>query len=241
MTEDQNIELQNAIDHEQAQEAKEQEFRNTIHLATRVSPEVGAQLMAISKKYGTSIFHILRMFADCLIRLSDDRHNLTPELMRIIRQFENIPGWSKSICLADDGQEFGIIEAIYVLRAKGKEGSRLVHVERPMMEGDDKWKATYNVQQILERFIEVMNPSLYRHLRLLAVDLGTKSMLDTIQRIADEFMENPDEVELRLQFESNDWHKGAQMHDDVRYKRPYSHDRDYIERQQTMSFEEEDN
>ena len=48
-------------------------------------------------------------------------------------------------------------------------------------------------------------------------------------------------MELRLQFESNDWHKGAQMHDQTRYKRPYSHDRDYIERQQTMSFEEEDN
>lgn len=211
-----------AIDQEQAQETKEQEFRNTIHLTTRVSPEVGAQLMAISKRYGTSIFFILRMFADCLIRLSDDRHNLSQDLMRIIRQFENIPGWSKSICLADDTQEFGIVEAIYILRAPGKEGSRLVHVERPTLEGDDKWEVTYNVQRILERFIEVMNPSLYRHLRLLAVKLGTESMLDTIQRIADEYMENPDEVELRLQFEGNDWHKGAQMTDRTRYKRPYT-------------------
>ena len=66
MTEDQNIELQNAIDQEQAQDAKEQEFRNSIHLTTRVSPEVGAQLMAISNKYGTSIFHILRELLTCL-------------------------------------------------------------------------------------------------------------------------------------------------------------------------------
>lgn len=240
MTEDQNIELQNAIDNEQAQEAKEHEFRNTIHLATRVSPEVGAQLIAISKKYGTSIFFILRMFADCLIRLSDDRHNLSEDLMRIIRQFENIPGWSKSICLADDTQEFGIVEAIYILRAPGKEGYRLCLVERPMMDGDaNGWLVTYNVQRILERFIEVMNPSLYRHLRLLAVELGTESMLDTIQRIADEYMENPDEVELRLQFEGNDWHKGAQMTDRTRYKRPYTKSEEYL--QKTLFDNEDEN
>ena len=213
--------------------------KQMMQLQTKVTPEVYAQIQHIGNTFGFSVFHTLRMFCDIMIRLGDDKHNLSPELMRVIRQFENIPGWSKSICLADDGQEFGIIEAIYVLRAKGKEGNRLVHVERPMMEGDDKWRATYNVQQILERFIEVMNPSLYRHLRLLAVELGTESMLDTIQRIADEFMENPDEVELRLQFESNDWHKGAQMHDQTRYKRPYSHGMDYIERQQSL-FNEED-
>ena len=239
MTEDQNIELQQAIDQEQAQETKEQEFRNSIHLTTRVPPEVGAQLMAISKKYGTSIFHILRMFADCLIRLSDDRHNLTPELMRVIRQFENIPGWSKSICLADAGQEFGIVEAIYIMRAPGKEGCRLCWVERPMLEGDDKWNTTKNIQTILEKFLEAMNPSLYRHLRLLAVELGTESMLDTIQRIADEYMENPDEVELRLQFEGNDWHKGAQMTDRTRYKRPYTHGMDYMEKQMGLFDDEE--
>ena len=248
MTEDQNIELQNAIDaqaheaidQEQAQETKEQEFRNTIHLTTRVSPEVGAQLMAISKRYGTSIFFILRMFSDGLILLSDDRHNLSQDLMRIIRQFENIPGWSKSICLADDTQEFGIVEAIYILRAPGKEGYRLCLVERPTLEGDAYgWSATYNIQRILERFIEVMNPSLYRHLRLLAVELGTESMLDTIQRIADEYMENPDEVELRLQFEQNDWHKGAQMTDRTRYKRPYTPSEEHI--QKTLFDHEDEN
>ena len=206
------------------------EGRESMHLVTRVSPEIGARMLAICDQYGFTVFHCLRMLGEVMVRMGDDRHNLTPELMRVIRQFENIPGWSKSICLADDGQEFGIIEAIYVLRAKGKEGNRLVHVERPMMEGDDKWRATYNVQQILERFIEVMNPSLYKHLRLLAVELGTESMLDTIQRIADEFIENPDEVELRLQFESNDWHKGAQMHEEHNRKRPYTPSEEHLQK-----------
>lgn len=216
------------------------EGRESMHLVTRVSPDIGARMLAICDQYGFSVFHCLRMLAEVMVRMGDDRHNLTPELMRIIRQFENIPGWSKSICLADDTQEFGIVEAIYIMRAPGKEGYRLCLVERPTMDGDAYgWSATYNLQRILERFIEVMNPSLYRHLRLLAVELGTESMLDTIQRIADEFMENPDEVELRLQFEGNDWHKGAQMTDRTRYKRPYTPSEEHL--QKTLFDHEDEN
>ena len=216
----------------------EQEQRLSVQLQTRVTPEVGAQLLAICNKYGFSVFHALRMLCETLVRFGDDRHNLTEQLIRVIRMFENIPGWSKSICLADDEQEFGIVEAIYILRAPGKDGYRLVWVERPMMDGDAYgWSSDFNVQHILERFIEVMNPSLYRHLRMLAVQLGTESMLDTIQRIADEFMENPDEVELRLQFENNDWNKGARQYEDTKYKRPYSHGMDYIETQQPTLFD----
>ena len=71
---------------------------------------------------------------------------------------------------------------------------------------------------------------MYRHLRLLAVELGTESMLDTIQRIADEYMENPDEIELRMQFESNDWHKGAQMHAEHNRKRPYTPSEEHLQK-----------
>lgn len=227
MTTDNNIEMPN-------------EGRESMHLVTRVSPEIGARMLAICDQYGFSVFHCLRMLAEVMVRMGDDRHNLTPELMRIIRQFENIPGWSKSICLADDKQEIGIVEAIYIIRANGKEGYRLCWVERPMMNSDaNGWSATYNVQRILERFIEVMNPSLYRHLRLLAVDMGTTSILDTIQRIADEFMENPDEIELRKQFEANDYHRGAKMHEDRAYKRPYTPSEEHL--QKTLFDNEEEN
>lgn len=213
----------------------ENEQNNIVQLQTKVTPEIYAMLQTIGNKFGFTIYHSLRMLVEIMIRLGDDQHNLSENLMRAIRQFENIPGWANSICLADPDQEIGIVEAIYIMRAKGKEGHRLCLVERPMMDNDaNGWSVTYNVQRILERFIEVLNPSLYKHLRLLAVELGTTSMLDTIQRIADEFMENPDEVELRLQFENNDWHQGAKMYEDRAYKRPYTHGMDYIETQQSL-------
>lgn len=219
----------------QPQQVRNKDQRLLMQFSTRVPPEMGAMLLTICEKFGFSVFHCLRMLVEILIRLGDDRNNLQEGFMRAIRQFEHIPGWANSICLVDPDQEIGIVEAIYIMRAKGKDGYRLCHVERPMMDNDPTgWSVTYNVQYILERFIEVMNPSLYRHLRLLAVELGTESMLDTIQRIADEFMENPDEVELRLQFEQNDWHKGAKMHEENQYKRGYGHSMDYMETQQKL-------
>lgn len=196
---------------------------NIVMLQTKVTPEIYQRLETIGKKFGFSIFKSLRFMSECLVRFSDDKHNLSDDLVRLIRMFENIPGWSKSICLADPEQELGIVEALYVIRAKGKEGYRLCWVERPMMDNDPYgWTATYNVQYIMERFIEVMNPSLYKHLRMLAVELGTESMWDTINRIASMMRENPDETELRRQFEDNDWEKGAKMHDRQQYKRTYT-------------------
>ena len=210
-----------------------------IMLQTKVSPEVYARLESICKKYGFTIFLLLRMLAECIIRFMDDEHNLSEDLTRIMRMFEGLPGWRKSICLTDTEQEIGIVEAFYVLRAKGQEGFRLVHVERPMMDGDESgWTASYNIQFMLDRFIEVINPSLYRHLRQLSADLGTESMFDTIHTIANLYKENPDETELRLQFENNDWHQGAKMHDQTKYQRHHTHGMDYIEKQQPKLFDD---
>ena len=211
---------------------------------TKVTPEAFARLKAICKQYDFSLYDMLQMFCDCLIRFMDDRHNLDESLIRIIRMFEGMPGWKTAMRLVEpfeteakkevtkggmtkivtEVQSAQIIEAFYVLRGyKGTGSPRLIHVTRPIMEGDaDGWQATYNVQEQLERFIELTNESLYKHLRMIGVELGTQSFLDTIHRIADAYAENPDEVELRLQFENNDWHKGAQMYEQKPYKRTYT-------------------
>ena len=211
---------------------KDKSTNKTIQLQTKVSPEVYARLESICKQYGFSIFILLRMLSECIIRYMDDEHNLSEDLNRIMRMFEDIPGWKRSICLAEGLEDMDIVEAFYALRSSKHNGYRLVHVERPMMTGDaDGWQATYNVQRILERFIELTNPSLYIHLRQLGVDLGTESMLDTLHTLANLYKENPDEKELRVQFENNDWHEGARVHDDTRYQRRHSHSMDFIEQQ----------
>ena len=209
---------------------------------TKVTPEAYARLKAICKKYGFTLYDLLQMLCDCLIRFMDDQHNLTEELMRIIRMFEDMPGWKTAFRLTEPIDKAEIMEAFYVLRhPKGKGAPRIVHIERPLLDGDDLgWLVTYNVQTELERFIEVINGSLYRHLRMLSVELGNESLLDTIQTIVNLYRENPDEQELRLQFEQNDWHKGAQIHDRQQYKRPYTKSMDTFENQQKLFEDKEE-
>jgi len=204
----------------------------TRKIQTKVSPEAYARLLAIDKQYGMSIFKLLQMLCDCLIRFMDSDLNLSEDLLRIIRMFEGLPGWRNSISLAEcPDEETGIVEAFYVIRRKGQQGCRLVMVERPMMDGDvNGWTCTYNLQRIFERFMELSNPCLYLHLRRLSVDLGTESLLDTIHTIANLYKENPDEKELRLQFENNDWHERGRMTQDTVYARRRSHTMDYVER-----------
>ena len=206
----------------------------TIQLQTKVTPEVYARLKAIEEKFGFSTFEALRNLVDVLIRFGDDRHNLSDDLTRVIRLFENLPGWSKSICLGDGLADMEIVEAFYVLRThKDPQGCRLVWVERPMMNGDAYgWSATYNVQRMLERFMEVTNPSLYKYLRQLAVEMNTESLFDLINRLADLYRENPDEKELRIQFEQNDYVNGNRAFQETHYKRPYTPSEEHL--QQTL-------
>jgi len=196
-------------------------------LQTKVTPEVRAKIMSLCETYGFSVFQFLRMLCDCAVRFMDDRTNQHYELERIMRMFEGLPGWKRSICLADSRQEIEIVEAFYVLAAKGKEGYRMVHVNRPMMNGDeDGWNATYNVQQILERFIEIFNPQLYKGLRLIAVEMGTGSLYDAIYWIWDIIIrqrekgeENPLIKDIKEQFGANDWVRNNRIHESTYYRR----------------------
>lgn len=217
------------------------ELADTV-INTKVTESSLKRLKAICVKNGFSLFDMLQMMLDCMIRFMDDRHNLDENLIRIIRMFEGLPGWKTALRLTDDMTDAEIMEAWYVLRHPQGTGSpRIVHVTRPMLDGDpENWTATYNIQEQLERFIELTNESLYKHLKIVSEELGSPSFIDTIHRIADAVVENPDEIELRLQFENNDWERGAQLYDRTIYKRPYTHGMDYIEKQQTLFDKEEE-
>ena len=224
--------------------AKDKMENKVVKLQTKVSPEAAAILESICDQYGFSIFQMLRMFCDCLIRFKDDQHNLSEDLQKVIRMLGDIKSWGRSICLAADDQELVIDGVIFILRAKGNAGNRLAMVERPKWiktEEGRKYEGvtTYNIQTILERIVELVNPSLYRHLRYLAVsEFKTESIYDTLSAIINLYQPDESEDEFRKEFEDNDWHMGAKVHDVQRTKRRHSHSMDYYEGQQRM-FEDE--
>lgn len=213
-------------------------------IQTKVSPESRARLNAICEERGITIYLLLQMVADCLIRYMDSNTNLSEDMARLMRIFEGMVEWKDAYNLC--GEEKGrITEAFYVMRRKRKKGERLVHVTEELF---GKRNMTYNVQEMLDRFICVINPSLYRHLRTIGAELGLESVYEIIAKLADEYVENPDEKELRLQFENNNWVERAQetgrkrfgSTDQAAYKRTRHTDMDSFDAKQQKLFNDDD-
>ena len=209
---------------------------------TKVTPSSFAQLKSICKKYGFTVYDLLQMLLDCIIRYMDEYHNLSEDLRRIIRMFEDMPGWKNAFRLTEPMDDVEIMEAFYVLRhPRGKGAPRIVHVVRPVLDGDDLgWLVTCNIQLAFDQFIKVINDSFYRHLSQLSVELGNESILDTIQTIVNLYKENPNDEDMRQMFADNDWHENAKMHDRQQYKRGYSHGMDYMDSQQSLFEDKEE-
>lgn len=170
-------------------------------IGTKVSPEFYQKFRRICHKVGMKVYDVLQYTAETFVRYTDDRHNLSPEMERLIRIFEQPDSWRNVFNLADPTDvEKEIGEAIYFLSAKGKKGARAILVRRPFM---GQWSETVNVQFILERVIEVLLPERYRQLRAMAVELDCNSLLDLLDHLIDVNKKGSDLESIRKIFEDS--------------------------------------
>lgn len=166
---------------------------------TKVSPEAYAKIYRLASKTGMKPYEMLQMCVDTLVRYMDDRHNLSPEMERMMMVFEDMVGWRQALNLADPTARPSISEATYYLAADGKRGTRAVHVGKPFF-GD--WRETENIQLILERTIENLAPDLYRRLRGLCVSFDATSILELLHLLVDAHAEaDRNHEEVRRSFE----------------------------------------
>lgn len=177
---------------------EKEKFKN---ISTKVSTFVKERIAKICKRKQMNEYEMLQMMCDCIVRYMDDRHNLTPELERIISIFEHLEGWKNAFNLADHTAEPEICEAFYVLKAKGKKGFRMIHVERPWFDGVNKWKQTENIQMMLERFFNILIPEKYIKLRRLSAELAIESQLDLLDYMIETHMSDAYNQQYREQFE----------------------------------------
>ena len=79
----------------------DEQFKQTdekyVTLATKVSRTAAEQLARIAKKKGMTIYELIQMVCDTLIRYMDDRHNLSEEIERAMAIFEHLVGWADAL------------------------------------------------------------------------------------------------------------------------------------------------
>lgn len=169
-----------------------------VALATKVRRSSAILFNRLCKKKGLNKYKVIQMFVDVWIRYTDDRHNLSQEMAVLMSLFEHGIGWKDAFNLADPNAEPSIEQAVYFLTSKEQHGARAVMVSRPFF---GNWYETYNLQNIMERTVEVLEPELYRRLRALAIDMDCSSILELLFRLADEHSNDADMKSIRQEFE----------------------------------------
>ena len=167
-------------------------------VATKVSVPMWRRFQRILSKIGMTSYEAIQNFIDVFIRFCDDRHNLTPDMELLMSSFEKQEKWGETFNLVDPTAQPDISEATYYLRDKEKKGVRVCHVERPFF-GD--WSETWNVKQILEKFLCLTFPSLYARLRFMAVCRDCNSILELLYNVVGELEAEENKAEFRKPFE----------------------------------------
>ena len=184
-----------------------------VTVAGKVSTWCYGRLSRILRKRGLNIYQMIQNFCDSIVRNMDDRHNLTPESEKIMATFEHMIGWEDNFNLGDPNVKPEVSEATYYLTDEGgKKGVRVMHVEKPFF---GQWTQNFNIQQILERFMCLTFPQLYKRMRFIAVCRQCASIFELLTEIVADLEEEEKKRELLEDFEDanrGDWGQKPHEH-----------------------------
>ena len=171
-----------------------------VTIATKVSRRAAEQLARIAKKKNTTIYELIQLSCDTLIRYMDDRHNLSEEMERAMALFEHLVGWADALNLADPTVNKEVCQAVYIFQdADGKKkGFRAKLVDRPFC---GMWTEDSNVMHIFERILNICMPELYMKLLRARIVLDCKSISEVLNVLADAEVIMQLNGELRQDFE----------------------------------------
>ena len=196
---------------------KQTEEGTYVSVAGKISTWCYGRLMRLLNKRGINTYQMIQNTCASMVKHMDDKHNLTPESEKVIGVFEGMVGWEDNFNLADPNAKPEVAEATYYLNDKeGKKGVVVMHVERPFF---GQWKQNFNVQQILERFLNLTFPQLYMRMRFIAACRQCSSIFELLLDVVGELEEEEQKRQMLEDFEDNDRGDFGQKPGDTQYRR----------------------
>lgn len=189
----------------------------SVSVAGKISAWSFVRLQRILDRLGININQMIQNFVDCIIRNMDDRHNLRPDTEKVMATFENMVGWESNFNLTNpDDAKKEICEAIYFMVSENeKKGVRAVLVERPFF---GTWKQNFNLSNMLNRFMELVFPQLYKRLMFIAECRQASSILELLIEVVGELEREEDKKEYLQPFEDADRSEYGRKPHDTQYK-----------------------
>lgn len=213
------------------------EYKN---IGTKVNPWTYNQLMKLAKKKNLTVYELLQMVVDTLVRYMSEDTNLTPEMEEAMTCFEHMKGWEDTFNLAEVGSKGEIKEATYYLGNNNKKGLRGVHIKN--MDFFGEWQMTVNIQQIVEKTLNTLIPEMYQKLRLVGVEIGSSSVIETMHWLIHERLKEADLEAMRKEFEdANREERFGTKPVEAPYVRHNRKSIEKIGRHDTIKFDDDDN
>lgn len=190
-------------------------------------------------EHGTNGNDLVKMFIHAFIESAKHDGPLSPDMQMLLNMLRLEPGWQKAFNFADVTALAEIAQIILVLQQKGRKGFGLVMIDKPFC---DEAKATYCVDDILERVTGVSMRGLYKMLRQIGIEIGSDSLRETLTILCDAqtiaHLEEMERQELPGYGENHDWGRAIEY---GRKTKGFKHRTpDSVAQQQTIHFESDD-
>jgi hypothetical protein len=153
-------------------------------------------ILAEGMEHGTNANDLLKMFVHAFIESAKHCGPVSPDMQLLLDMLKVEDGWHKAFNFADVNSQKRIAQVVLILEQPGRKGFGMVMVNRPFLPNDKPYM-TYCVDDILERVTEVSMKGVYKRLRDIGNEIGTKSLRETLLKLIEDYKKHS----MWLQFE----------------------------------------
>lgn len=181
---------------------KRKRRKGYVVVATKIRKDVADRLERLCHAQGINKYQMLQMVCDSLVRYMDDRHNLSPDLERVMSVFDKMTEWKEAYNLADPTVDDSVSAVYFFGDDRGQR-----HGQRPRLVTKPYFglpQQTTNTAVIFDYIIRTMFPGTYRRLHARAKEMECHSLAEWLHVVADDPSTEYINAECRRTFEDAD-------------------------------------
>lgn len=153
----------------------------SVPMGTKVTPAAAVVWNEICQAKQTDTYHMLQMFIYAMIRAASERHELSPEVRKLMLYLETDYSWQHAFNLADPAK-LNVSKLVMILDQENHKGQGAVLVENPFFMTA---KMSENVGVIIDTVLKVTVPGLHRRIKHLGKLLGMDDVVEVLLCLVD--------------------------------------------------------
>lgn len=145
-------------------------------VATKIPQWMATKLNAVLEEKGTTLYDIMQLFLFSYFRHTVTPHEVTTEMSRLISVLGIDAGWQNAFRNANP-DNLSVAQLVMILEHPQRQGFEAVMIDKPFI---NQSRQTENVDDILERVVEVTQQGIYRQIRQYGASMGAQRFTDVI-------------------------------------------------------------